>query len=104
MSIFDHPSDPYGGEKRCRICDELLTYNPLIRGYECTHDHDFTPHNQQVPAGLILYRAVWYREDGKLTKGILTDKANAKAQVLFLSTMRNAWLEDSDGNKIDLGV
>lgn len=40
MSIFDPPSDPYGDEKRCRICDELLEYNPLVREWECIHDHE----------------------------------------------------------------
>ena len=40
MSKYDPPSDPYGNEKRCRICDELLEYNPLTREWECTHDHD----------------------------------------------------------------
>jgi hypothetical protein len=40
MSIFDPPSDPYGDEKCCLICDALLEYNPLTRTWECTHDHD----------------------------------------------------------------
>ncbi len=40
MTIFDPPSDPYGNEKVCPICDELLEYNPLTREWECTHDHD----------------------------------------------------------------
>ena len=40
MSIYDPPSDPYGNEKRCRVCDELLEYNPLIRGWECIREHE----------------------------------------------------------------
>jgi hypothetical protein len=40
MSKFDPPSDPYGGERRCRICDSQLEYNPLTRSWECTRDHD----------------------------------------------------------------
>ena len=40
MTIFDPQSDPFGGERRCRICDHPLTYNPLTRTWECTNDHD----------------------------------------------------------------
>lgn len=40
MSQFDPPSDPYGGERRCRVCDSQLEYNPLTRSWECTRDHD----------------------------------------------------------------
>lgn len=40
MPQFDPPSDPFGDEKRCRICDADLTYNPLIREWECTQDHE----------------------------------------------------------------
>jgi len=38
--MYDPPSDPCGDERRCRICDEPLEYNPLILGWECTQDHD----------------------------------------------------------------
>ena len=37
---FDPPSDPYGDERRCRICDHEMEYNPLIRAWECVQDHD----------------------------------------------------------------
>ena len=33
---FDPPSDPYGDERRCRICDHPLT----LVGWECVQDHD----------------------------------------------------------------
>jgi hypothetical protein len=43
MSKFDPPADPFGNDKQCPICDRALTYNPLIKGYECTHSHDDAP-------------------------------------------------------------
>ena len=32
--------DPYGDERRCRICDHVMEYNPLTREWECVQDHD----------------------------------------------------------------
>lgn len=62
MSKFDPPSDPYGNEKYCRICDEPLEWNSLIREWECTHDHDAanvepqgTEHSPIISGGEILY-------------------------------------------------
>lgn len=40
MIRYDPPADPYGDERHCRICDFPLTYNPLIRGWECQNNHD----------------------------------------------------------------
>ena len=40
MTNYDPPADPYGDEKRCRICDGELTYNYLTREWECLADHD----------------------------------------------------------------
>ena len=39
---YDPPSDPFGDERSCRICDGELTYNYLIREWECLADHDAT--------------------------------------------------------------
>ena len=37
---YDPPSDPFGDERSCRICDGELTYNYLTREWECLADHD----------------------------------------------------------------
>jgi hypothetical protein len=51
MAKFDPPSDPYGDEKLCRICDEPLEWNWLIREWECTHDHDAAQPLRAVDGG-----------------------------------------------------
>ena len=38
MNLFDPPSDPYGDERRCRICDHPLELT--LVGWECVHDND----------------------------------------------------------------
>lgn len=40
MTNFDPPADPYGNERRCRICDEHLIYNYLIKDWECENPHE----------------------------------------------------------------
>ena len=40
MIRFDPPSEPPDGDPVCRICDETMEYNPLVRAWECTQDHD----------------------------------------------------------------
>ena len=40
MSKFDPPSDPFGSEKQCLICDQPLEYNWLTKEWECTHSHE----------------------------------------------------------------
>jgi len=35
---FDPPSDPYGNERRCRICDHEMELT--LVGWECVQDHD----------------------------------------------------------------
>ena len=42
MTNFDPPADPFGDERGCRICDGEMTYNYLIREWECLADHDAT--------------------------------------------------------------
>ena len=43
MAKFDPPSDPYGNEKSCRICDQPLEWNYLIREWECLGEHERRP-------------------------------------------------------------
>lgn len=43
MAKFDPPSDPYGNEKSCRICDKPLEWNYLLREWECIDEHESHP-------------------------------------------------------------
>lgn len=40
MSRFDPPSDPFGDEKHCRICDGDLVRDPWTKEWHCPTDHE----------------------------------------------------------------
>lgn len=40
MSKFDPPSDPFGDEKRCSLCDGELEYNEWTKEYYCPSSHE----------------------------------------------------------------
>jgi len=46
MAKFDPPSDPYGEEKQCLICDEPLEYDSWMRVWYCPRDHEAAPFEQ----------------------------------------------------------
>ncbi len=37
---FDPPSDPYGNDRQCRICDADMERDSLTREWYCPVDHD----------------------------------------------------------------
>ena len=39
MPNFDPPSDPYGDEHNCRLCDQPLTRDPYTREWYCENDN-----------------------------------------------------------------
>lgn len=49
MSKFDPPSDPFGNEKHCRICDSALNCDRLSRELYCSVDHSDIPALPRVP-------------------------------------------------------
>lgn len=50
----------------------------------------------------LQHRAVWYSEADVLTKGELTKLEDATTQVKFLKKYRVAWLEDENGQRVEL--
>jgi len=40
MAKFDPPSDPYGDDKLCRMCDNELVYDDWERVWYCPSSHD----------------------------------------------------------------
>jgi len=58
MAKFDPPSDLYGDEKRCGICDEPLEYDAWMRVWYCSRDHDAAPVDPEP-----LYRVHHIAED-----------------------------------------
>lgn len=34
-TIYDPPSDPYGHEKRCKICDTVMEFDKYNREFYC---------------------------------------------------------------------
>jgi|WetSurSiteA1Bulk_404760.scaffolds.fasta_scaffold146125_1 hypothetical protein len=38
-SDLDPPADPFGGERLCKICDATMTYNWLVKNWECSQEH-----------------------------------------------------------------
>jgi hypothetical protein len=48
--LFDPPSEPPDGDPVCRICDNVMEYNWLVRAWECVHDHDARETEDEIPA------------------------------------------------------
>lgn len=48
MSKFDPPSDPYGNEHNCRICDGAMEYDAWADTWYCPNDHETKEEKQTV--------------------------------------------------------
>lgn len=82
MPNFDPPSDPYGSERNCRICDNALEYNPLIRAYECTHSHDPEPEPQSVALIADLRKKI--NELNKLVEKLKGEKSDLQHDIDYI--------------------
>lgn len=50
----------------------------------------------------LQYRACWISAIGETIRGIPTDKEDATEDVKFLKKYREAWLEDTNGQKVEI--
>ncbi|OGO28789.1 MAG: hypothetical protein A2W33_04480 [Chloroflexi bacterium RBG_16_52_11] len=67
MIRYDPPSDPYGDERRCRICDHPLT----LVGWECVQDHDaLEPDTLRIRPQISILSEVSARAAGSNKEGV----------------------------------
>lgn len=90
---FDPPSDPYGNDRQCHICDSDLVYDGWTKEWYC-------PDAENHPVRK-MYRACWITESFGQAIGAWGDLASARAQAAQQQAEgRIAWVEDEQNNKV----
>ena len=50
MPKFDPPSDPFGNEKTCRLCDAAMVYDSWMSEWYCPNENcPFPPEEETTP-------------------------------------------------------